>query len=108
MCEIPAAARSCSAGRAMIAPIMKDVIMPRPELGTREGLAYALFLPQEEPVAGVVILHGDGSAHAGSGGCLRAGGPLGLRTIDVPSWAPVCAGRIGGAENVVAGPLAGT
>src|SRR5256886_12809988 len=35
---------------------------PLPELGTREGLAYALFLPQEEPRAGVVICHGSGSA----------------------------------------------
>ena len=29
-----------------------------PELGTRDGLAYALFLPDSEPAAGVVILHG--------------------------------------------------
>jgi uncharacterized protein len=33
-----------------------------PELGTHEGLAYALFLPDEEPDVGVVILHGAGSA----------------------------------------------
>jgi alpha-beta hydrolase superfamily lysophospholipase len=33
-----------------------------PELGTREGLAFALFLPEGEPVAGVVILHGGASA----------------------------------------------
>ena len=33
-----------------------------PELGTRDGLAYALFLPEEEPDVGVVILHGAGSA----------------------------------------------
>ena len=33
-----------------------------PELGTHDGLAYALFLPDEEPDAGVVILHGAGSA----------------------------------------------
>jgi uncharacterized protein len=33
-----------------------------PELGELDGLAYALFLPQEEPSAGVVILHGAGSA----------------------------------------------
>ena len=33
-----------------------------PELGTRDGLAYALFLPDEEPDVGVVILHGAGSA----------------------------------------------
>jgi uncharacterized protein len=33
-----------------------------PELGTHDGLAYALFLPDEEPDVGVVILHGAGSA----------------------------------------------
>jgi uncharacterized protein len=33
-----------------------------PELGTRDGLAYALFLPDGEPDVGVVILHGAGSA----------------------------------------------
>jgi alpha-beta hydrolase superfamily lysophospholipase len=33
-----------------------------PELGTLDGLSYALFLPESEPVAGVVILHGAGSA----------------------------------------------
>ncbi len=33
-----------------------------PELGVHDGLAYALFLPEREPVAGVVVLHGAGSA----------------------------------------------
>ena len=33
-----------------------------PELGSHDGLAYALFLPDEEPDVGVVILHGAGSA----------------------------------------------
>src|SRR4051812_19548967 len=33
-----------------------------PERGERNGLAYALFLPDEEPRAGVVIAHGAGSA----------------------------------------------
>jgi uncharacterized protein len=33
-----------------------------PELGERDGLAYALFLPEDEPRAGAVILHGAGSA----------------------------------------------
>jgi alpha-beta hydrolase superfamily lysophospholipase len=33
-----------------------------PRLGERDGLAYALFLPQGEPAAGVVICHGAGSA----------------------------------------------
>ena len=33
-----------------------------PELGRRDGLAYALFLPEEQPRAGIVICHGAGSA----------------------------------------------
>lgn len=33
-----------------------------PELGVQDGLAFALFVPEGEPVAGVVILHGSGSA----------------------------------------------
>jgi len=33
-----------------------------PELGVDDGLAFALFLPEHEPDAGVVILHGAGSA----------------------------------------------
>ena len=33
-----------------------------PHLGERDGLAYALFLPDEQPRAGVVICHGAGSA----------------------------------------------
>ena len=41
---------------------MKHPLPPRPELGTRDGLAYALFLPPEEAEAGVVICHGSGSA----------------------------------------------
>ncbi|MEA2450559.1 MAG: uncharacterized protein QOG63_2491 [Thermoleophilaceae bacterium] len=41
---------------------MKHPLPNRPELGVQDGLAYALFLPDEEPPAGVVILHGAGSA----------------------------------------------
>ncbi len=33
-----------------------------PELGVKDGLSYALFLPEGESDAGVVILHGAGSA----------------------------------------------
>jgi alpha-beta hydrolase superfamily lysophospholipase len=33
-----------------------------PELGSHDGLAYALFLPEGEPDVGVLILHGAGSA----------------------------------------------
>src|SRR3954470_9440260 len=41
---------------------MKHPLPARPELGTRDGLAYALFLPEDAPRAGVVICHGAGSA----------------------------------------------
>src|SRR3954451_15798759 len=41
---------------------MKHPLPARPELGTRDGLSYALFLPEGEPSAGVVICHGAGSA----------------------------------------------
>jgi alpha-beta hydrolase superfamily lysophospholipase len=33
-----------------------------PELGSFDGLAYALFLPDGDPAAAVVVLHGAGSA----------------------------------------------
>ena len=41
---------------------MKHPLPTRPELGTKDGLAWALFMPEGEPGAGVVILHGAGSA----------------------------------------------
>ena len=41
---------------------MRHPTPPPPELGSLDGLAYALFLPDEEPDVGVVILHGAGSA----------------------------------------------
>jgi pimeloyl-ACP methyl ester carboxylesterase len=41
---------------------MKHAPPAPPELGTRDGLAYALFLPDDEPEVGVVIVHGAGSA----------------------------------------------
>src|SRR5882762_9073953 len=45
-------------------PIMrKPLPTPKPpQLGERNGLAYALFLPEGEPSAGIVICHGAGSA----------------------------------------------
>jgi alpha-beta hydrolase superfamily lysophospholipase len=48
-----------------------------PELGTSDGLAYALFLPDAEPTAGVVVMHGAGSAkesHFDFGRLCRASG----------------------------------
>src|SRR3954462_4862691 len=41
---------------------MKHPLPPRPELGTHDGLSYALFTPEAAPRAGVVICHGAGSA----------------------------------------------
>src|SRR4051794_22633080 len=41
---------------------MKHPLPARPELGRHDGLAYALFLPETEPRAGVLVLHGAGSA----------------------------------------------
>ena len=42
---------------------MEHPVPSRPELGAHNGLAYALFMPQDvAPTAGVVVLHGAGSA----------------------------------------------
>ncbi len=41
---------------------MKHASPQPPELGEQDGLSYALFLPDRRPSAGVVILHGAGSA----------------------------------------------
>jgi fermentation-respiration switch protein FrsA (DUF1100 family) len=41
---------------------MKHETPAPPEIGSRDGLSYALFLPEGEPAVGVVQLHGAGSA----------------------------------------------
>ena len=41
---------------------MRHDVPERPELGERDGLVYALFLPEQAPSAGVVVIHGAGSA----------------------------------------------
>jgi alpha-beta hydrolase superfamily lysophospholipase len=46
----------------MIGGAVKHAPPAPPDLGTLDGLAYALFLPEGEPAAGVVVLHGAGSA----------------------------------------------
>ena len=59
-----------------MAPIIHEAPEP-PRLGTHNGLAYALFTPDAEPQAGVVILHGAGSAkenHFDYGRAARAHG----------------------------------
>jgi uncharacterized protein len=56
---------------------MKHVPPAPPVLGTRDGLAYALFLPEGEPAAGVVVMHGASSAkesHFDFGRLCRASG----------------------------------
>src|SRR5436189_4964055 len=52
-----------------------------PELGERDGHAYALFLPDEPPSAGVVLCHGAGSAkesHFAFGRAVRGDGMAAL------------------------------
>jgi alpha-beta hydrolase superfamily lysophospholipase len=49
-----------------------------PELGTRDGLAYALFLPSATPRAGVLIIHGANSAKESHFGFARAARAQGL------------------------------
>lgn len=41
---------------------MKHPTPAPPELGIHDGLAYALYLPDEPPDVGVLVLHGAGSA----------------------------------------------
>jgi len=41
---------------------MKHDVPAPPELGTQDGISYALFRPEGEPVGGVVLLHGAGSS----------------------------------------------
>jgi uncharacterized protein len=60
---------------------MKHAPPTPPELGVHDGLSYALFLPEEEPSVGVVILHGAGSAkesHFDFARLCRAGGMAAL------------------------------
>jgi hypothetical protein len=59
-----------------MAPIIHEAPEP-PRLGVHDGLAYALFEPAGEPTAGVVVLHGAGSAkenHFDFGRAARAHG----------------------------------
>lgn len=52
-----------------------------PRLGELGGLAYALFLPDEEPSAGIVVCHGAGSAkesHFDFGRAVRGAGMAAL------------------------------
>src|SRR5918998_6380953 len=52
-----------------------------PELGTRDGLSYALFLPDEPPTAGVLVLHGASSAKESHFEFARAARAQGLAAL---------------------------
>jgi alpha-beta hydrolase superfamily lysophospholipase len=60
---------------------MKHPLPPRPELGTHDGLAYALFMPDAAPRAGVVICHGAGSAKESHFDFARAARDRGLAAL---------------------------
>jgi uncharacterized protein len=45
----------------MLGPMRPAPDEPPADIGTRDGLAYALFLPAGPPAGGVVVLHGAGS-----------------------------------------------
>ena len=62
-------------------PIMKHPVPTRPELGSHDGLAYALFVPEDAPTAGVVICHGAGSAKESHFDYARAARAMGLAAL---------------------------
>jgi alpha-beta hydrolase superfamily lysophospholipase len=61
--------------------IYEQAAPARPELGTRDGVAYALFLPQGQPSAGVVIVHGAGSAKESHFDFARAARAAGMAAV---------------------------
>jgi alpha-beta hydrolase superfamily lysophospholipase len=61
--------------------IMKHPEPARPDLGVHDGLAYALFVPDEEPSAGVVICHGAGSAKESHFDFARAARAIGMAAL---------------------------
>jgi uncharacterized protein len=54
---------------------------PPSELGTRDGLAYALFLPERAAAGGVVVLHGAGSVKENHFDFARAVRAAGLAAV---------------------------
>src|SRR3954454_10130311 len=52
-----------------------------PSLGTRDGLAYALFLPADAPAAGVLVIHGAGSSKENHFDFARAARGAGLAAL---------------------------
>ena len=61
--------------------IMKHPVPARPELGSHDGLAYALFVPEEPPIAGIVICHGAGSAKESHFDYARAARAIGMAAL---------------------------
>jgi uncharacterized protein len=61
--------------------IMKHPAPPLPSLGTHDGLAYALFVPEPAPSAGVVICHGSGSAKESHFDYARAAQAMGMAAL---------------------------
>ncbi len=60
--RVDVAELGAAAMRGGMIPCMRTVhVEPPAELGTRDGLAYALFLPDGDSAGGVVIVHGAGS-----------------------------------------------
>jgi alpha-beta hydrolase superfamily lysophospholipase len=60
---------------------MKHPVPDRPDLGTHDGLSYALFAPDEPPAAGIVICHGAGSAKESHFDYARAARAIGLAAL---------------------------
>src|SRR5207342_1277325 len=54
---------------------------PPAEAGMRDGLAYTLWLPDEDPAGGVVILHGAGSCKENHQDFARAARSAGLAAV---------------------------
>jgi pimeloyl-ACP methyl ester carboxylesterase len=59
----------------------RPALAPPDQLGMRDGLAYALFLPEGEPLGGVVILHGAGSCKENHFDFARAASAAGMATV---------------------------
>ena len=54
---------------------------PPAELGRVDGLAYSLFLPEEEPWAGMVVIHGAGSCKENHHDMARAARASGMAAV---------------------------
>ena len=62
--------------------IMKHPVPARPELGSHDGLSYALFVPEDaEPTAGIVICHGAGSAKESHFDYARSARAIGMAAL---------------------------